>query len=115
MSGIKAGVPIIEGDFVANTLLSILNVGAELTRVRVDNIVFTNITAAIVTLTVQIVENGGSTGNNKIVVDNINVAAHGSVEISRLLHGLNTGDDIFAIAGSANAINVRATGTTFAT
>lgn len=114
MAGIRAGVPLIEGDFVANTLLAIFTV-LVFARVRVDNIVFTNITGGIVTLTVQIVESGGSTGNDKIVVDNIDIPPNSSVEISRLLHGLNTGDVIHAIAGSASAINVRATGTTFAT
>lgn len=113
MAGIKAGVPTIEGVFVADTLLPIFTVDPEFARVRQDNIVFTNITAAIVTLTVHIVENGGSTGSSKIVVDNIDVPAHDSVEPSRLLQGLKTGDSIHAIAGSASSINVRATGTTF--
>lgn len=111
--GIKAGVPIIEGVFVANTLLPIFSVDSEFARVRHDNIVFTNTSASIVPLTVQIVENGGSTGNDKIVVDNINVPAHGSFEPSRLLQGMKTGDVMHAIAGTASTINVRSTGTTF--
>ena len=110
---VKSGVPIIEGDFVASTLLPIFTVSPEFARTRVDNIVFSNITGSIVPLTVQIIESGGSAGNDKIVVDNIDVPANESFEPSRLLQGMNTGDSIHAIAGTANAINVRATGTTF--
>lgn len=108
-----AGVPIIEGIEVAATLLNIYIVPTSLARTRVDNITFTNHTAGFVTLTVQIVESGGSTGNAKIVIDNINMAPNSTIEPSSVLHGLNTGDTIKAIAGAANSIAVTATGTTF--
>ena len=107
------GVPLIEGANVANSIAAIYTVPASLSRVRVDNITFTNYTASPVTLTVQIVESGGSTGNAKIVVDNKTIAVDETFEPSSVLHGLNAGDTIQAVAGSATAINVRATGTTF--
>ena len=107
------GVPLIEGVDVANAIAAIYTVPATLSRVRVDNISFTNYTAGAVTLTVQIVESGGSTGNTKIVVDTKTIAVNETFEPSSVLHGLNVGDTIQAVAGSANAINARATGTTF--
>lgn len=107
------GVALIEGVDCANSIAAIYTVPATLSRVRVDNISFTNYTAAGVTLTVQIVESGGSTGNTKIVVDAVTVAAHSTFEPSAVLHGLSVGDTIQAVAGSATSINARATGTTF--
>lgn len=110
---VKAGVPIIEGVFVADAIAVIYTVPTDLARTRVDNIVFSNISGSVVTLSVQIIASGGSVGDINIVVDNIDVAANDSFEPARLLQGLKTGDTIQAVAGSASAINVRATGTTF--
>ena len=107
------GVPLIEGVAVANSIAAIYTVPTTVSRVRVDNISFVNHTAAGVTLTVQIVQSGGSTGNTKIVVDAINIPAHSTYEPSSVLHGLSVGDTIQAVAGSATSINARATGTTF--
>ena len=109
----KAGVPLVEGVDVANSIAAVYTVPATLARVRVDNITFHNYSGGGVTLTVQIVESGGSTGNAKIVVDNVTIAANSTLEPSSVLHGLNTGDTIQAVAGSATSINCRATGTTF--
>ena len=110
---IKSGVPIIEGVFVEGTLQTIFTVIDEFARTRVDNIVFNNVTGIAVPLTVQIIESGGSQGNDKIIVDNVDIPAFGSLEPSKLLQGLNRGDTIQAIAGTVSSINVRATGTTF--
>lgn len=106
------GVPLIEGIDVAATLTAILTNTAS-TRMRVDNITFTNYSALPQTLTVQIIESGGSAGNPNIVLDNIPIPAGESISPVEVLHGLNTGDEIRAIAGTVNTINVRATGTTF--
>ena len=107
------GVPLIEGVDVANAIAAIYTVPASLSRVRVDNISFTNYSAGGVTLTVQIIESGGSAGNTNIVVDAITIAAHETFEPSSVLQGLNAGDTIQAVAGSVTSINCRATGTTF--
>lgn len=110
---IKSGVPIIEGVFVDNTLQPIFTVSDEFARVRVDNIVFNNVTGIAVSLTVQIIESGGSSGDNKIIIDNVDIPANGSLEPSSLLQGMNRGDTMQAIAGTVSSINVRATATTF--
>ena len=108
----KAGVPLIEGVNVASSIGS-LYVSPASVRTRIDNIVFTNYTAAGVTLTVQIIESGGSAGNTNIVVDDVTVPAHDSISPVGLLQGMNPGDDLQAVAGSATSINCRASGTTF--
>lgn len=108
------GVPLIQGVDVAPTAMTaIYTVPTTVSRVRVDNISFTNYTAAGVQITVEIIESGGSAGNTKKVVDDVTIPAHETYEPSSVLHGLSVGDSIQASASSANAINVRATGTTF--
>lgn len=108
----KAGIPLIEGVDVANAIAS-LYLSPALTRTRIDNIVFTNYTAGPVTLTVQIIESGGSAGNSNIVVDTHTLDANSSYTPIALLQGLNPGDDLQAVASAINSINCRATGTTF--
>lgn len=108
----KAGVPLVEGVDVASTIGS-LYISPDLTRTRIDNIVFTNYSASPQTLTVQIIESGGSAGNTNIVVDAETIPAHSSITPVGLLQSMEAGDDLQAVAGAATSINCRASGTTF--
>jgi len=110
--GTLAGVVLINGIDVPGAIATIFTAAL---RTRVDNIVFTNYTASPVTLSVQMVESGGSADDTNIIVDNVTLDAHESVTFIGLLQGLAVGDTIRAVAGSANSINVRASGTTFTT
>ncbi len=112
---VKAGVPIIEGVYVAASIAAIYTVPSSLARTRVDNIAFTNTTAGALTLTVQIIESGGSVDPSNIMIDTLSIGSNETIEPSSLLQGLNTGDTIQAQASAGSSISVRATGTTFST
>lgn len=82
-----------------------------LSKVVVRHAVFTNHTAGAVTLTVYVVESGGSVTDARKVLDAYSIAAH-TAYVSPELAGvvLNAGDAIQTVASAATSISQNISG-----
>lgn len=106
---------IIEGiDVPDTTIAAIYTAPASVVRTRIDAISFTNYSAGAVTLDVQLVESGGSTGNTKYLLKSKTLAANETITPSSIIgHSVESGGTLEALASAASSIAVTATGTEF--
>jgi hypothetical protein len=83
----------------------------ENTRTSIDKFTATNVSAAAVTLTVNIVANGGAVGSSNVITKVKTLAINETYGFPELVGQiLNTGDFISVLASAATAINVRVSG-----
>lgn len=97
--------PIIQNQQLPAALTSLYTCPSART-VLIKHAVFCNTTGGAVTVTVEIVPNGGSSGNAAMLMDAISVAA-GASYVSTELDGvvLQTGDSLYANASAAASIS----------
>lgn len=79
------------------------------TRTIVKQIVLTNVTGTLATVSISFVNSGGTQGPTNRIVELLQVPANGVVTID-LSQVLETGDFISALASVATAINMRISG-----
>lgn len=101
--------------FIESTVLTgsavSLYTSPTVTTTIVDNLSLTNTTVSPVSVTIYLVPVGGSPGTGNIVVDALSVPANSVVPAPAMQYQiLNPGDSIVALAGSASAVNIRASG-----
>lgn len=81
------------------------------TRVIVDKFTATNISAAAVTLGVNLVPSGGAAGDENMIVSDKSIAAGETYTLPEMVgQVLNTGDFISTVAGAATSIVIRLSG-----
>jgi hypothetical protein len=77
----------------------------------IDKFTATNYNAAAATISVNLVASGGSTGNNNLIVKTKTLQPTETYTFPELVgHVLPVGGFISTIAGTASAINIRASG-----
>jgi hypothetical protein len=77
----------------------------------IDKFTATNYSAVAATLSVNLVVGGGSAGNDNLIVKTKTLQASETYTFPELVgHVLNPGGFISTIAGTASAINIRASG-----
>lgn len=77
----------------------------------IDKFTATNYSAAAATISVHLVTNGGSATNDNLIVKTKTLQASETYTFPELVgHVLNLGGFISTIAGTASAINIRASG-----
>lgn len=81
------------------------------TRVIVDKFTATNVTAAAVTLGVNLVASGGAASDSNLIVDDKSIAAGETYTLPEMVgQVMNAGDFISTIAGAAASIVIRVSG-----
>lgn len=81
------------------------------TRTIIDKFTATNSTAGAVTLGVNIVTSGGSSGASNLIVDDKSIAAGETYTFPEVVgHVLNPGDFISTLASAATSLTIRASG-----
>lgn len=76
-----------------------------------DKVTATNYSAAAATISVNLVTNGGTAGNDNLIVKTKTLQASETYTFPELVgHALNPGGFISTIAGTATAINFRVSG-----
>ena len=77
----------------------------------IDKFTATNYSAAAATISVNLVPSGGSVGNSNLICKTKTLQAKESYTFPEIVgHVLNPGDFISTIAGTASAINIKASG-----
>ena len=79
------------------------------TRTIVKQIILTNVTATNATVSISMVNSGGSAGTTNRIVEQLTVPAYGVVTID-VSQVLETGDFISALASAATTVNIRISG-----
>lgn len=97
--------PIIQNQQLPAALTSLYTCPAA-RAVLIKHAAFCNTTGGAVTVTVEVVPNGGSSGNPAMLMDAVSVAA-GATYVSPELDGvvLQTGDSIYAMASAGASIS----------
>jgi len=84
---------------------------ASLCKTIVDKFTATNTSASVVTLSVNIVTSGGSTGASNLIVDSRAIAVDETYTFPELVgQSLESGGFISTIASAATSITIRASG-----
>jgi len=84
---------------------------ASLCKTIVDKFTATNTSASVVTLSVNIVTSGGSTGASNLIVDSRAIAVDETYTFPELVgQSLEAGGFISTIASAATSITIRASG-----
>ena len=84
---------------------------ASLCKTIIDKFTATNTSASVVTLSVNIVTSGGSTGASNLIVDSRAIAVNETYTFPELVgQSLEAGSFISTIASAATSITIRASG-----
>jgi len=114
-SSVKTMIKLADAVVATASMAAVYTVPSSLARVGVNQGVAVNYTGAPVTLSVQVVPSGGSAANSQLRIQSVTVPANDRIYLNELVgQGMNTGDAVYAQAGSADAIAITINGTTFA-
>lgn len=103
---------IIPARYAANT--NTVQYTAANTRARIDKFTVTNVSANNVTLSVNLIPNGGSLSNSNLIMQTRQIAPKECYTCPELVgQYLNPGDSISTIASAASALVIRASGSEF--
>lgn len=104
-------VKLVDGTQLATTS-STLYTSPALTTTRIDDVTVCNTSTTAKTVTVYVVESGGSVGNATTVVKTKTVGASETITLSDLTgFVLETGDTLRALASAATSVSIQGSGT----
>jgi len=108
------GMNIIDGVVLGTVLTPILTITSNLIRTKIDAINFTNYGSVNALLTVQILSNGASAGNGRVLVKAKEIRAGESYQTPELIgQGISEGGTLQAFSSVSDSINCTATGTEY--